>query len=58
MSQSDWNALIKDLDQVTEKIRSGDCFEERLQRLGHLAATLRLKRQGERTQVILSRARA
>jgi len=57
MSQSDWNNLIKDLETVTERMKTGSPFEGKLQRLGSRASSIRMKRQSERTQAILSKSR-
>jgi len=57
MSQSDWNDLIKDLDGFTNRMKSGADYEAVLHRLGTRAASLRLRRQSERTQALLAKQR-
>ena len=57
MSQVEWNDLIKDLDGLTTKMKSGADYEGVLHRLGTRAASIRLRRHSERTQAMLTKLR-
>jgi hypothetical protein len=57
MNQAEWNDLIRDLDGLTTKMKSGADYEGVLHRLGTRAASIRLRRQSERTQALLAKQR-